>query len=109
MTDEMIRALADRGGVMGLNFYPGFLAQDPEQQHSTVDFLAEQLRHRIDVGGLECAAIGTDFDGISGELEIASADRMPDFFEALERRGFTSRELDYICWHNVERVFREVL
>ncbi len=109
MTDEMIRALADRGGVMGLNFYPGFLTQDPEQCHSKMDALARQLRFRINVGGLECAAIGTDFDGISGELEIPSADRMPDFFRALEHCGFTPRELDYICWRNVERVFREAL
>ena len=109
MTDEMIRALADRGGVMGLNFYPGFLTQDPEQCHSKMDALAGQLRYRINVGGLECAAIGTDFDGISGELEIPSADRMPDFFRALEHYGFTPRELDYICWRNVERVFREAL
>ncbi len=73
-----------------------------------MDDLARQLRRRIDVGGLECAAIGTDFDGIGGDLEIASAEQMPEFFDALQRRGFTPRELEYICWRNVERVFREV-
>ena len=109
MTDEMIRTLADRGGVMGLNFCPAFLSQDPEQQQSTVDDLARQLRYRIRVGGLECAAIGTDFDGIGGKLEIASADRMPGFFEELEKRGFTPGEIEYICWRNVERVFRDVI
>ena len=109
MTDEMIRALADRGGLIGLNFYPHFLTQDPEERKSTIDDLARQLRHRIQVGGLGCAAIGTDFDGISGELEIGSADRMPDFFDALAQRGFTSHELEQICWRNVERVFRDVI
>ena len=109
LTDEMIRALADRGGVMGLNFCPEFLTEDPGLQRSAVDDLARQLRHRINAGGLECAAIGTDFDGIGGDLEIPSADRMPGFFEALEQRGFTSRELEFICWRNVERVFRDVI
>ena len=109
LTDEMIRILADSGGVMGLNFCPAFLTQDPEQQKTAVDDLARQLRHRINAGGLECAAIGTDFDGISGELEIASASRMPGFFEALEQRGFTPTELEYICRMNVERVFRDVI
>ena len=108
MTDEMIRALADRGGVMGLNFCPGFLTRDLEQRQSAVEDLARQLRYRINTGGLECAAIGTDFDGISGELEIASADCMPGFFAALEQHGFTSRELEYVCWRNAERVFRDV-
>lgn len=109
LTDEMIRALADRGGVMGLNLCPEFLTGNLEQQRSAVDDLARQLRYRINVGGLACAAIGTDFDGIGGELEIASADRMPSFFEALAQRGFTSDELEHICWRNVERVFRDVM
>ena len=109
LTDEMIRALADSGGVMGLNFCPAFLTQDLEQQSSAVDNLAQQLRYRIRVGGLECAAIGTDFDGIGGELEIASAEQMPRLFEALEQRGFSARELDALCWRNAERVFREAI
>ena len=109
MTDEMIRVLADQGGVMGLNFCPAFLTGDVEQNNCSVDALADQLRHRINVGGLECAAIGTDFDGIGGDLEIPSADHMPIFFDALLRRGFTPYELDRICYLNVERVFQETI
>ncbi len=109
LTDEMIRTLADCGGVMGLNFCRIFLTQNLEERRSTVDALARQLRHRIQVGGLECAALGTDFDGIGGELEVPSADRIPEFLDALKKRGFTSRELDQICWRNVERVFRDTI
>ncbi len=109
MTDEMIRALADRDGVMGLNFCPAFLTRDTAARHSAVDDLARQLRHRIRVGGLACAAIGTDFDGIGGDLDVPSADRMPGLFDALLQRGFTPFELDRICWENAARVFREVL
>ena len=109
LTDEMIRALADRGGVLGLNFCPAFLTENPEEENSSVDALAAQLRHRIRTGGLECATIGTDFDGISGSFEIPSADYMPVFFEALEKRGFTPRELEYVGWRNAERVFRETM
>ncbi len=108
MTDEMIRTLADSGGIMGLNFCRNFLTQDLEERCSTVEDLARQLRYRINVGGLECAAIGTDFDGIGGELEIASAEEMPVFFEALRKRGFSVHELEQICWRNAERVFREI-
>ncbi len=109
MTDEMIRTLADHGGVMGVNFCPAFLTEDIEQERCSVDALADQLRYRINVGGIECAAIGTDFDGIGGDLEIASADQMPLFFDALRRHGFTSYELDHICFLNVERVLRETI
>jgi len=34
---------------------------------------------------------------------------MPDLFEALEQRGFSSYELEHICWLNTERVFRDVI
>ena len=109
MTDEMIRALADHGGVMGVNFYGAFLHADISRLDSTVDAIARQLRHRINVGGLGCAAIGTDFDGIHGELEIPDASRMPDLFEALSARGFTDNELEHITHLNAERVLREIL
>lgn len=109
LTDEMIRTLADHGGVMGLNFYPAFLTQNIKEKAGTVDALAAQLRHRINVGGLECAALGTDFDGIEGDLEIPSAGHMPELFDGLKKRGFTSRELDHIAYLNVERVFRDVI
>lgn len=109
MTDEMIRALADRGGVMGINFCPAFLYQDVSRKDATVDGIAAQLRHRINVGGIECAAVGTDFDGIEGNLEIPDASFMPRLFEELARRGFTNDELERIAFRNAERVFRDVL
>ena len=108
MTDEMIRALADKGGVMGVNFCPEFLVQDTENRHSTCDMLIAQLRYMVNVGGEDCAAIGTDFDGIGGDLEIASADQMPKLFIALERAGFTPREIEKIAFANVERVMADV-
>lgn len=109
MTDEMIKALADKGGVMGVNFCPEFLHADATRRDSTIDGIAFQLRHRINVGGLECAAIGTDFDGIDGELKIPDASHMPRLFEALERKGFTANELDHISHLNAERVLKEIL
>ena len=108
MTDEMIRALADKGGVMGVNFCPAFLVQDVENNQATCDMLVAQLRHMVNVGGEDCAAIGTDFDGMGGDLEIASADQMPKLFTALERAGFTPRQTEKIAFANVERVMADV-
>ena len=109
MTDEMIRALADSGGVMGVNFCPAFLYEDVSRRDATVDGIAAQLRRRINVGGLECAAIGTDFDGIEGDLEIPDASFMPRLFEELARRGFTNDELEHLAFRNAARVFRDIL
>ena len=109
MTDEMIRALADKGGVMGINFCPEFLTEDISRTDARIDGIAAQLRYRINVGGLECAAIGTDFDGIGGTLEIPDASAMPQLFEALEARDFTADELEHIAFRNVMRVLEEIL
>lgn len=111
LTDEMIRAVADCGGVIGVNFGPEFLEQGQPRfrRESRGAAIAAHLRHMIRVGGVGCAAIGTDFDGISGRLEIGSAERMPLLFEALEREGFTQDETEGIAFRNVERVLREVL
>lgn len=109
MTDDMIRALADRGGIMGVNFYPHFLSQSIGRTDSRIGDIARQLRHRINVGGLACAAIGTDFDGIDGDLEVGASDEMPAFFEALKTYGFTNSELEAICYKNADRFFRETL
>lgn len=109
MTDEMIRALADKGGVMGINFCPEFLTEDIARTDAKIDGIAAQLRHRINAGGLECAAVGTDFDGIGGELEIPDASFMPHLFEELEKRGFTANELEHIAWRNTARVLKEIL
>ena len=108
MTDEMIRALADKGGVMGVNFCPSFLIGDTDNERMTSDMLIAHLRHMIRVGGEDCAAIGTDFDGMGGDLEIASADQMPQLFVALEKAGFTPREIEKIAFGNAERVIAEV-
>lgn len=111
LTDEMIRALADCGGVIGVNFGPDFLEQGQPRfrKESRIAAIVAHLKHMIRIGGTDCAAIGTDFDGINGRLEIGSADRMPLLFEALEREGFAADAIEKIAFRNVERVLREVL
>lgn len=108
MTDEMIRALADKGGVTGVNFCPEFLTKDCTCQESRTEDLVRHLRHMIQVGGEECPVIGSDLDGISGSIELGSAEKMPQLFDALERAGFTAAQIEKIARKNGERIL-EVL
>ena len=59
LTDEMMRALAEKGGVMGIAFYRQFI--DP--QHPTMDRLCDHYVHAVEVMGPEHVGIGSDFDG----------------------------------------------
>ena len=108
MTDEMIKTLADHGGVMGLNFCPEFLTADIKNKQSRIGDMILQLKHMVNVGGEDIAAIGTDLDGIDGDLEIGRAEQMPRLFEALDRAGFSESLIEKIAWKNAWRVL-EVL
>lgn len=106
LTDDMIRALADRGGIVGVNFYAGFLNAG---EVSRLDDIVRHTRHMIDVGGLACVALGSDFDGIDCPLELGDAGHMDRLVRAFEQNGFTPREIDAVCWENVWNFYREVL
>lgn len=109
LTDEMIRILADAGGVAGINFEPSFLNEDPSDRVSRVERMCDHVLHFIDKGGVECVGIGTDFDGIGGELEISDCTKMDLLFDALHKRGLSEDVIERI-WHgNVERVIRDVM
>lgn len=112
LTDEMIRAVAERGGVIGLNFCGAFLddaESNADAPCSSVKRIAEHARHMINAGGVECVGLGTDFDGIGGTLEIADCSQMEKLVREFERQHFTPSEIEHILCGNVLRVYREML
>lgn len=109
LTDDMIRILAEHGGVTGLNFCPEFLEPKNKDPRQSLSAIAAHARHIINVGGQECLGIGTDFDGIDGLLDYGSADTLPLLAEGLEKEGFTQEEIESIFYKNVLRVYDEVL
>ena len=108
LTDDMLRILGEKGGVAGLNFGPEFLDDTPGNEHSSLEAMSAHVRHVIQYGGIECAAIGTDFDGIEGQLDIGSADKMQLLFHQLHRDGLTEGQIEKIAYKNVLRVFRDI-
>lgn len=107
LTDDMIRILAEKGGVSGINFEPTFLNRDQKDIHSRVSRMCDHVEHFIKVGGVECVGIGTDFDGIGGEFEISDCTKMNLFFDELHRRKISDDVIDRIAYKNVARVIRE--
>lgn len=112
MTDEMIRALAERGGCMGLNFYRDFLqtklSENEKIQGGLMD-LVRHAKHITDVGGMEVLGLGSDFDGIDTNADIPNVLGMEKVWECLHQAGFTEGQLDKIFHENVLRVYREIL
>jgi membrane dipeptidase len=107
LSDEMIRALANKGGVMGLNFYGPFLNADASGKESRIIEMLRHIKHMINVGGSELPAIGTDFDGMDGSFEIGDCSKMQLLFEAMEGEGFTIGQIEKVAYKNAERVIKE--
>lgn len=111
LTDDMIRELSNRGGVMGMNFYPGFLSTSSNEceYKGTIADIVAHIKHIEQVGGIECIGLGSDFDGIPGHEELSDASKMPLLCEALHQAGFSYDRIDKICYENVLRVYKDVL
>lgn len=107
LTDEMLRALADRGGVAGVNFYAPFLSS--RSMVSLTADIVRHMRHMTRVGGLACVGLGSDFDGIDLPVELGDSAGLPLLVSEMERQCFTPREIDAVCGGNVLRLYREVL
>ena len=108
LTDEMIRTMAERGGVMGINYCPVFLDDREDGGTSRISAMVRHIKHIRNVGGIECIGLGSDFDGISGTLEIDSPSAVHLLEEALYRNGFTQTEVEKIFYRNVLRFYGDV-
>lgn len=105
LTDDMIRILAEKGGVIGLNFAATFLGDSPT---SKIEDMIRHVKHIYKAGGIEVLAIGTDFDGTAPNFDIRHTGEMDYLKDALKKNGFTMNELDKIWYQNSGRVIKEV-
>ncbi len=109
LTDDMIKVLAGAGGVSGLNFGPDFVDPNRDNPVSSAALLALHARHMADVGGVDVVALGSDFDGVGGDLEISDCSKVALLADALEREGFRESEIEKILWKNSMRVIEAAM
>lgn len=106
LTDEMIKALAEHGGVMGINFFSKFLGHDGT---GSIEQIIAHFKHIKQVGGVDVLALGSDFDGFGGHSGVRTCADFPKLYGALAQAGFTAEELDKITYKNALRVIKEVI
>lgn len=108
LTDDMIKALSNKGGVMGLNFCSDFLESSGEKTAS-LEAIAAHAEHIKNIGGIDVLCIGSDFDGILNEVEVADSSQFDKLYHTLKKCNFTEREIEKVFYDNVRRVFKETL
>lgn len=101
MKDEHIRAVAKQGGVIGVNFY---YKQLTDERTASLDDVVRHIAHFIEVGGVDCVALGSDFDGMNRYIEgLENSGGLPLLAERLSRMGLTDEEIFKIAYGNLAR------
>lgn len=106
LTDDMIKLLGNKGGVMGINFCSEFLG---DNSVSTIEEIICHIKHIKNVGGIDIIGLGSDFDGIGNEVEIKNASEFDKLYQGLKKEKFSDNDIEKIFNKNVLRLFDETL
>ena len=101
LTDDQFRAVCQKGGTVGLNFYTNFVGQP-----ATLDAFRRHLDRFLELGGENCIALGADFDGCDSTVEgINGIQDIPMLWHYLAERGYDRKLLEKLFWNNWLKLF----
>ena len=106
LPDNLIKLIANKGGVIGLNFAQSFLGTSPV---SRIDDIVKHGLYLINKGGEDVVALGTDFDGIKPNTEIKDASEMYRLYDAFKEVGLSVEQCEKLFWKNADRLLKEIL
>lgn len=129
--DDLVRAIADRGGVVGITALSIFLRDDALEQGSTLDDFLNHLEHAIEIAGIEHVGIGFDVGYLRNDEDTARtiatypefqfpplplryceqlnrADKSQNAIHGMIARGYKDDDIKRILGGNFLRVFKEV-
>lgn len=110
LTDDMIRKIGERGGLIGVNFYSSFLNNNYKSSDiSKIEDIINHMKYISNIGGIECVGIGSDFDGIECPLEFENASNMQLIYDEMKKLGFRENDIEKIFYKNSLRLFKELL
>lgn len=122
LDDAQIRGVASGGGVICVNFVPGFLGR----HEVTVDTIVDHLEHVVSVAGADAVGLGPDFEHEVLQEKVPVCDRplivegidvfrsvpgidgpagLPLVTECMLRRGWPVPDITKVLGENVRRLF----
>jgi len=102
LDDDQIRALADRGGVIGIMYHRGFLGRPARRVGA--EAIVRHLEHAIAVGGEDVAALGSDWDGlIVTPRDMPTALELPVLVDRMLARGWADDRIRRVMGQNALR------
>ncbi len=99
LADDHIREISRRGGTVGVNFYYKQLCKG---HTAAISNIVSHIQHIIDVGGIDCCAIGSDFDGMGRyPVDLRTSRDFPALADALLESGLSESEVEKVMFQNL--------
>ena len=119
MTDDMIKALAAKGGVIQINYSTSFLDNDlyeaiqrnvPPAERPKVSWekIVEHVDHAVKLVGATHVGLGSDFDGTTVPVGMEDVAQLPKITEALLAKGYSEQDVTNILGGNLLRLMERV-
>lgn len=104
LTDSQLKKLADKGGVVGLNYCKDFVGGE-----DVFASLLAHYNHMVNAAGEDAVALGSDFDGIPRYKQMDDCLCVPKLLEYFHANGVSEKRLEKLAYCNFLRVFGEVV
>jgi membrane dipeptidase len=119
MTDDMVRALGAKGGVVMINYSVGFLSNEryeagqrnvPEAELPRVSWekIVDHIDHAVKLAGAAHVGLGSDFDGTTVPDGMEDASKLPKITAALLAKGYSEEDVKNILGENILRLLERV-
>ncbi|MCC3867795.1 dipeptidase [Terrisporobacter mayombei] len=110
LTDDMIKKIGERGGLIGVNFYSSFLNNNYKSSDiSKIEDIINHIKYISNVSGIDCVGIGSDFDGIDCPLEFENSSKMQLIYDEMKKSGFREEDIEKVFYKNALRLFKELI
>lgn len=105
LTDEQIKAVIEKKGYIGINFYSSFLANGRE---AVLEDVFRHIDYIAQMGGIDVLGFGSDFDGIERWPEgLANPADYPNLIALLRSHGYSDRDVAAIAGENLWRLLKK--
>ncbi|MDI6025368.1 dipeptidase [Corticibacterium sp. UT-5YL-CI-8] len=110
LTDRQLEAIRHTSGLVGVNFATSMLRADGQNNSNTpMSDVVRHVNYLVEKVGIDCVALGSDFDGALIPREIGDAAGLPKLVCALRDAGYDDGALEKLCFGNWMRVLDGVL
>jgi membrane dipeptidase len=108
LTDRQLDAIKDSGGIVGVNFFNGFVRRDGDASEPGIARIVEHFDYLVKRMGVDHVGFGGDLDGAKIPSEIGDVAGLPRVVDALRNAGYDEPALRKLTHENWLRVLRQI-